>query len=160
MAISFSCPFVKYNDVDGGLDSSMTRSLSFGKEVKTLVRSVSFKHQDSEPTIQKCLGSGKMTIEKSVSFKRKDMERIIRAKIQSFDSDKIMPTSRISQNIDHSPRLECKDENINSQSLDLNSPKHMAAVKLQKVYKSFRTRRKLADCAILVEQSWYFLIWK
>ncbi|KAF5822921.1 hypothetical protein HanRHA438_Chr01g0033211 [Helianthus annuus] len=34
------------------------------------------------------------------------------------------------------------------------SPKHEAATKLQKVYKSFRTRRKLADCAVLIEQIW------
>ncbi|KAF3586566.1 hypothetical protein F2Q69_00031726 [Brassica cretica] len=38
--------------------------------------------------------------------------------------------------------------------LDPKNPKHEAAIKLQKVYKSFRTRRKLADCAVLVEQSW------
>ncbi|KAL9248422.1 hypothetical protein vseg_021746 [Gypsophila vaccaria] len=38
------------------------------------------------------------------------------------------------------------------------SPKHQAALKLQKVYKSFRTRRKLADCAVLVEQSWWKLL--
>ncbi|XP_073154525.1 IQ domain-containing protein IQM2-like isoform X2 [Henckelia pumila] len=38
-------------------------------------------------------------------------------------------------------------------------PKHdEAAIKLQKVYKSFRTRRKLADCAVLVEQSWWKLL--
>ncbi|XP_051131337.1 IQ domain-containing protein IQM2-like [Andrographis paniculata] len=41
---------------------------------------------------------------------------------------------------------------------DPTSPKHEAAIKLQKVYKSFRTRRKLADCAVLIEQSWWKLI--
>ncbi|XP_057809523.1 IQ domain-containing protein IQM2-like [Salvia miltiorrhiza] len=39
-----------------------------------------------------------------------------------------------------------------------HSPKHEAAIKLQKVYKSFRTRRKLADCAVLIEQSWWKLL--
>lgn len=42
--------------------------------------------------------------------------------------------------------------------LDPSSPKHEAAIKLQKVYKSFRTRRKLADCAVLIEQSWWKLL--
>ncbi|CAM0871454.1 unnamed protein product [Alopecurus aequalis] len=39
------------------------------------------------------------------------------------------------------------------------SPQHQAAaVKVQKVYKSFRTRRQLADCAVLVEQRWWKLL--
>ena len=41
--------------------------------------------------------------------------------------------------------------------LDPKNPKDEAAIKLQKVYKSFRARRKLADCAVLVEQSWCVL---
>ncbi|KAI4319576.1 hypothetical protein MLD38_033161 [Melastoma candidum] len=33
-----------------------------------------------------------------------------------------------------------------------------AATKLQTVYRSFRTRRQLADCAVLVEQKWWKLL--
>ncbi|XVE51923.1 hypothetical protein DITRI_Ditri02bG0079100 [Diplodiscus trichospermus] len=32
---------------------------------------------------------------------------------------------------------------------------HMAATKLQKFYKSYRTRRNLADCAVVVEELWW-----
>ena len=41
--------------------------------------------------------------------------------------------------------------------LDPDNPKYTAALQLHKVYKSFRTRTKLADYTILIEQSWYFI---
>ncbi|XP_031397571.1 IQ domain-containing protein IQM6-like [Punica granatum] len=39
-----------------------------------------------------------------------------------------------------------------------NQRHHQAALRLQKVYKSFRTRRQLADCAVLAEQRWWKLL--
>nr|KYP75581.1 hypothetical protein KK1_019772 [Cajanus cajan] len=59
---------------------------------------------------------------------------------------------------DQSSLSKCQLENIQSALLDPHNPQHTAALKLQKVYKSFRTRRKLADCAILIEQSWWKLL--
>lgn len=36
--------------------------------------------------------------------------------------------------------------------------RHEAALRLQKTYKSFRTRRQLADCAVLAEQKWFVFL--
>ncbi|KAI4317476.1 hypothetical protein L6164_025343 [Bauhinia variegata] len=163
MGISFSCPFAKYIGLEGDLDSVVVKSIDFGDvEDKTPLRSVSFKSHDSNPTILKSLGSGKMTVEVSVSFKRKDMGEVMSTKTLPFDSETYMPTTKISSKSqemdDQCLRSECQVEEIQSALLDPNNPKHAAALKLQKVYKSFRTRRKLADCAILVEQSWWKLL--
>ncbi|TKY47849.1 hypothetical protein E2542_SST29910 [Spatholobus suberectus] len=163
MGISFSCPFAKCSRVEDGLDSMIVKSINFGNdEIKTPVRSVSFTNGDLEPTILKSLGSGKMTMDASVSINRKDMENIISTKTLAFDKEKKMTMSRISERSkvmdDQSSRSRCQMENIQSPPPDLDNPKHTAALKLQKVYKSFRTRRKLADCAILIEQSWWNLL--
>lgn len=160
MGISFSCPFAEYNDVETGLESVIVKSISFGDEqVKTPVRSVSFNRTDLEPTILKSLGSGKMTVETSVSFKGRDLEKMRLVKVPSLDKEKNMAIASINsdrQQIDAQyPNLDSPLGLIQpSISSDPANTKHMAALKLQKVYKSFRTRRKLADCAVLVEQSW------
>lgn len=149
MGISLSCPLATYNDLESGLESIVVKSLCLGDdEVKTPERSISFKGQgDSEPMIvRKTLGSGKMIVEGSISFKQTEMDTIISINAPCITIDKEDDGAQ-SQSQSQSPSTQ-----------DLASPKHKAAVKLQKVYKSFRTRRKLADCAVLVEQSWWKLL--
>ncbi|KAJ4886512.1 calmodulin-binding family protein [Raphanus sativus] len=143
MGVSFSCQF-EQDDVEAALDSVTVKSISFGDddECKTPKRSVNFNDGALEPTILKSMGSGgKMVVEKSVSFKGMQLERMISLKRSLLkQSDNAGGIAR------------------ELSVLDPRNPKHEAAIKLQKVYKSFRTRRKLADCAVLVEQSWWKLL--
>lgn len=46
------------------------------------------------------------------------------------------------------------EKNFYSPMLETQNQWNQAALRLQKVYKSFRTRRQLADCAVLAEQRW------
>ncbi|KAK6945418.1 hypothetical protein RJ641_026520 [Dillenia turbinata] len=50
------------------------------------------------------------------------------------------------------------EETLSAPSSDIGDQRNLAALKVQKVYKSFRTRRQLADCAVLVEQRWWKLL--
>lgn len=150
--------------MDTGLESVIVKSISFGdNEAKTPVRSVSFGSQDFEPTILKFLGSGKMVVERSVSFKGGELERMVSIRASPLDKEKDSSTKLASINskeMDNQSLISDDSlETIRKLAIfDPASPKHQAAVKLQKVYKSFRTRRKLADCAVLVEQSWWKLL--
>lgn len=148
MGLSFSCPFTEQDEVEAALDSVTVKSITLGddNECKTPKRSVNFNDKTLESTILKGSG-GKMVVEKSVSFKGMQLERMI-------------SLNRSVSKEDHTKENIGLHELDNVISvLDPSNPKHEAAIKLQKVYKSFRTRRKLADCAVLVEQSWLvFLI--
>ncbi|KAK4759606.1 hypothetical protein SAY87_022737 [Trapa incisa] len=56
------------------------------------------------------------------------------------------------------PEVIPRDSYSPSSPMIVSPRHHEAALKLQKVYKSFRTRRLLADCAVLVEQRWWKLL--
>ncbi|TYI68562.1 hypothetical protein E1A91_D08G096900v1 [Gossypium mustelinum] len=154
MGAALSYPFAKCSDLENALESVTVKSISFGDDgVKTPVRSISFKTSDSEPTILKSVGSGKMILEGSISFKGSNFERMLSLK-SSSSSDKLEDLHIK----DVSSKREAMDIQSTSTVLDPSNPQHEAAIRLQKVYKSFRTRRKLADCAVLVEQSWWKLL--
>ncbi|KAL7124491.1 hypothetical protein ABFS83_14G051800 [Erythranthe nasuta] len=140
MGVSWSCPLAVYFDLENGLESAAVKSFNLSdNEQNSLVRSVSLERKDSEPRILQSSGSGKLLREGSIRYRSR------KAQTTSFFTE--MPPENITIGI-----------TPNSRVLDPISPKHEAALKLQKVYKSFRTRRKLADCAVLIEQSWWKLL--
>ncbi|KAF7121159.1 hypothetical protein RHSIM_Rhsim13G0231400 [Rhododendron simsii] len=160
MGISFSCPFAAYSDIEHAFESVIVESIGVAdNESKTLLRSITFKNTHSEPTITQSNSSQRtiqMTKEGSFSLKTAEPRTRFSAEaLLSKENDVITTPSGA-----ESKKMDCQFPSSERQLpiLDISNPKHEAAIKLQKVYKSFRTRRKLADCAVLIEQSWWKLL--
>ncbi|KAM7257566.1 hypothetical protein ACFE04_013307 [Oxalis oulophora] len=135
--------FLVKSDVEDGLESVIFESIRLGDEqVRTTMRSVSFKTRNMEPMVSKSLSSGRLVKEGSVNFKGRDFEIMISNHLQKQSNNAYVPSVQ-------------KPEELILEVQDPNSPKHKTAEKLQKVHKSFRARRHLVDCAVLVEQNWY-----
>ncbi|KEH41784.1 hypothetical protein MtrunA17_Chr1g0176231 [Medicago truncatula] len=103
-----------------------------------------------------------MMLEGSVSINGRELETMLAFKSPTEDVENDLfgkPVSRKSrENYDD---LSGSFSNLSEKGLyspALREPLHhrdLAALRLQKVYKSFRTRRQLADCAVLAEQRWW-----
>ncbi|XP_058069678.1 IQ domain-containing protein IQM2-like [Magnolia sinica] len=170
MGISFSYPFDdldELDDFDEDFEALIRRSLSFkGEDVQTKWQSLSFNGRDSKAAVLKSFGSGKMFIERSMSYKRRELEPFhLETMISLSPSPKETALrsstfkSRETSDVCPSPASSFLCERSPSSSvLGSSGPRHEAALKLQKVYKSFQTRRRLADCAVLVEQHWWKLL--
>ncbi|KAJ7971387.1 IQ domain-containing protein [Quillaja saponaria] len=109
----------------------------------------------------KSFGSGKMIFEGSLSFKGRELETVFSFETPPADMENNMfGRSVAKRNSDTGDELR-KSNNLsetNCQSPLPQNQRDQSALKLQKVYKSFRTRRQLADCAVLVEQRWWKLL--
>lgn len=159
MGIPFSCPFTYLDDLDRRLEAYLMRSMSFesfdGSDIGTALRNVSFNGRDSEPAIMRSFGSGKMILEGSLSFNGRALETTFSFRSAPSDTEENAfvrcSSSRSRENDEKLPTTS------KMPSLESGNRRFHAAVRLQRVYKSFRTRRQLADCAVLVEQRWFVL---
>lgn len=161
MGIPFSCPLTDLDDLDRRLEAYLMRSMSFesldGSDVGTAMRSVSFNGRDSEPAIMRSFGSGKIILEGSLSFNGRELETTFSFRAPSETEETAFVRCSSSMSRENGEKLPTSSKMARMSSSESGNRRFQAALRLQKVYKSFRTRRRLADCAVLVEQRWFVL---
>jgi hypothetical protein len=156
MGISFSCPLA---ELDGPFDTVLVRSVSFGSEdAGNALQSVGFNGCDSDPDSMRSYGSGKVIFEECPGFKERELSITLSFKSTTSDMD-VLARSITSPRVGERGNQLTRSDSLLDKKLHSSLPgpgkqRHQAAVTLQKVYKSFRTRRQLADCAVVVEQRW------
>eukprot|EP00253_Pinus_taeda_P014769 PITA_14769 len=135
------------------LEGTPSGSISF--KGSTLERnasgSISFKGTNGQTTPLRTLSfkgtSREATPLRSISFKGIDLATTTIGEISFKGTELEADSMRVNSS---------KERAFDGSSVGSGSFKEeAAAVKLQKVYKSYRTRRNLADCAVLVEELWW-----
>ncbi|KAF7818908.1 IQ domain-containing protein IQM6 [Senna tora] len=104
-----------------------------------------------------------MMLEGALNLKGRELETVFSFKTPRGDLENDISCKSLSiKNRDNFNHLSISSGNISERNLlsplpqtPYATPRDEAATRLQKVYKSFRIRRQLADCAVLAEQRWW-----
>ncbi|TMW92849.1 hypothetical protein EJD97_012476 [Solanum chilense] len=130
--------------------------------MKNVLQPKNFNDQITRKSkILKSFGSGNMILEGTLTYKRREFEAKIalRTLISDKEDKKINRSDNPWNRAEVSPKLHTiSDKGTRMLPVEYGKHRDQAAVKLQKTYKSFRTRRQLADCAVLVEHRWWKLL--
>ncbi|KAH9737731.1 IQ domain-containing protein IQM6 [Citrus sinensis] len=158
MGISFSYPVADFDDLDSPFGEVHLRSISLTEAAneRSVLRklSVNGRESNSKPTALR-----KKMIERLLSFERRALEGKFSFKTPSAEMDNQVFGNTMSfkdaESGDQSPGSYDFQDAKSHLPLEHGNQIYQAALRLQKVYKSFRTRRRLADCAVLAEQRWW-----
>lgn len=139
----------------------MVKSISSNvKDAETTSRSVSFKKADAETKLT-LDGSGEnLSIEESISFKSREVDKVKFETRLPFMNEGLENETLGSITLTSTDNEDVLKSKPASYLPKLSSPRlkselDAAALKLQKFYRSYRTRRILADCAVVVEELWF-----
>ncbi|PON47105.1 calmodulin-binding family protein [Parasponia andersonii] len=134
------------------------RSIEFdqSKKRERTTRTISFKKTgDLNTETDKPNGSDEMFLnEEPIRSVRRNVGKLmINASTSSFNMDEVI------KNVDNwAKKVDPEISLANTETWFSPRPEkelNAAATKVQKVYKSYRTRRNLADCAVVVEELWW-----